>query len=189
MIGHPLKMGELFDEITQGDFLLPENQCSYVWKGPQVAKLIDSIYREYPVGQILLWDIVNLPVTKTLKGVNAPDLPTAGSPKIVLVEQQRLTCLYLALSSADDERNVFFNRENETRRFYLSSLDAYPRWIRVREVATRKIGEFDILKRLESRGIIKMGDALPEKYFHRIQKIKNLRNAKCPIKKNDIRDV
>jgi len=56
MIGHPLKVRELLDEIERGEVLLPEIQRSYVWKGPQVTRLLDSIYRDYPTGQILLWD-------------------------------------------------------------------------------------------------------------------------------------
>lgn len=51
MIGHPLRVRELLDEIDRSQVLLPEIQRSYVWKGPQAAKLIDSLYREYPAGQ------------------------------------------------------------------------------------------------------------------------------------------
>jgi hypothetical protein len=39
MIGHPLKVRELIEEIDRGEVLLPEIQRAYVWKGPQVAKL------------------------------------------------------------------------------------------------------------------------------------------------------
>jgi hypothetical protein len=34
MIGHPLKLRELLDEISPGLILLPEIQRAYVWKGP-----------------------------------------------------------------------------------------------------------------------------------------------------------
>jgi uncharacterized protein with ParB-like and HNH nuclease domain len=86
MIGHPLKVRELLDEVASGEVLLPETQRAYVWKGPQVARLIDSLYREYLAGQILLWDTINLPITKNLEGVSTPALPSAGHPKIVLDE-------------------------------------------------------------------------------------------------------
>ena len=65
-----------------------EIQRAYVWKGPQVAKLMDSLYKEYPSGQILLWDTLDLPITKNLGGVKSPPLPPVGSPKIVLDGQQ-----------------------------------------------------------------------------------------------------
>jgi uncharacterized protein with ParB-like and HNH nuclease domain len=54
VIANPLKIQELLNEIERSEVLLPEIQRAYVWKGPQVAKLIDSLYREYPSGQILL---------------------------------------------------------------------------------------------------------------------------------------
>jgi len=98
MIGHPLKVRELLDEISRGLVLLPEIQRAYVWKGPQVSKLLDSLYHEYPAGQILLWDTIELPITKQLEGVEAPALPSADRPKIVLDGQQRLTSLHQVLA-------------------------------------------------------------------------------------------
>src|SRR5882762_4689725 len=97
MIGHPVKVRELIEEIDRGEVLLPEIQRAYVWKGPQVSKLIDSLYREYPSGQLLLWDTAQLPVTKGIQGVEIQPGSPNGHPKIVLDDQQRLTSLYKAL--------------------------------------------------------------------------------------------
>jgi uncharacterized protein with ParB-like and HNH nuclease domain len=47
VIANPLKVRELLDEILGGKVVLPEIQRAYVWKGPQVAKLMDSLYNEY----------------------------------------------------------------------------------------------------------------------------------------------
>src|SRR5438128_9137234 len=99
MIGHPLKVRELIEAIDRGEVLLPEIQRAYVWKGPQVVKLIDSLYREYPSGQILLWDTGVLPVTKLLEGASRQLGNSGTHPKIVLDGQQRLTSLYKALGS------------------------------------------------------------------------------------------
>jgi len=93
----PLKVRELIEEIDRGEVLLPEIQRAYVWKGPQVAKLLDSLYREYPSGQILLWDTADRPVTKGIEGVEIQPGAQSGHPKIVLDGQQRLTSLYKAL--------------------------------------------------------------------------------------------
>jgi hypothetical protein len=133
MIGHPLKVRELLDEIARGQVLLPEIQRAYVWKGPQVAKLIGSLYREYPVGQILLWDTIDLPITRQLEGVEAPPLPSADRPKIVLDGQQRLTSLHKALGS-DDGIDVYFNLDSEQFQLYLRRLNADPLWVPVRAV-------------------------------------------------------
>ena len=34
---------------------LPEFQRGYVWNGEQVRKLFTSLYREHPVGGLLIW--------------------------------------------------------------------------------------------------------------------------------------
>lgn len=36
----------LVSEISGGEVRLPEIQRGYVWKPPQIAKLVDSLYRE-----------------------------------------------------------------------------------------------------------------------------------------------
>lgn len=56
MIGDPLRIEDIASELHRGGLNLPEIQRGYVWKKLQVAQLLDSIYRGYPVGSILLWD-------------------------------------------------------------------------------------------------------------------------------------
>ena len=45
---------ELVGMIQRGEFRLPEMQRRYVWT--RVRDLLDSLYRGYPSGTILLWD-------------------------------------------------------------------------------------------------------------------------------------
>jgi len=49
--------------LTQ-ELVLPEMQRKYVWKTTQVRNLIDSIYRDYPSGSILIWESNVIPVIK-----------------------------------------------------------------------------------------------------------------------------
>jgi hypothetical protein len=181
MIGHPLKVRELLDEIARGEILLPEIQRAYVWKGPQVAKLLDSLYREYPSGQILLWDTVQLPITKNLDGVTTPSLPSAGRPKIVLDGQQRLTSLWKALG---DERNgveVYFNLETEQFQLYLSRLKADPRWISVRAVICGHKHDLDILDDIERAGGPGRSHAKAREYLDRLSRLRKIGEYKFPI--------
>jgi len=126
VIANPLKVRELLHEIAGGKVVLPEIQRACVWKGPQVVKLLDSLYNEYPSGQILLWDTVDLPITKNLQGVASPPLPSVGVPKIVLDGQQRLTSLYKALGDDEDPIRVYFNVDTEQFQLYLNRLKADP---------------------------------------------------------------
>ena len=82
---------ELVNAIERGELLLPEMQRQYVWKGPRVRDLLDSLYRDYPSGMILTW--------QTREDVELTDfaVPTESSktknPLLLLDGQQRLTSL------------------------------------------------------------------------------------------------
>jgi hypothetical protein len=182
MIGHPLKVRELLDEVARGEVLLPEIQRAYVWKGPQVAKLMDSLYREYPSGQILLWDTVNLPITKNLEGVERAHLPSAGRPKIVLDGQQRLTSLWKALGADDKERvSVYFNLETEQFQLYFSKLKADPYWIPVREVINGNKHDLDVLEQIEQAGGPDRKDPKARLFLDRLQQLRKIGEYKFPI--------
>ena len=47
---------ELVGMIQRGELRLPEMQRRYVWKSTRVRDLLDSLYRGYPSGTILLWE-------------------------------------------------------------------------------------------------------------------------------------
>ena len=51
----------LVNDLRSGQLLLPELQRPYVWKSPQVRDLFDSLYRQYPSGQLLMWRTHDLP--------------------------------------------------------------------------------------------------------------------------------
>src|ERR1700732_4886351 len=46
---------ELVSMIERGELRLPEMQRQYVWRSTRVRDLLDSLYRGYPSGTILLW--------------------------------------------------------------------------------------------------------------------------------------
>lgn len=82
---------ELVGMIERGELRLPEMQRRYVWRSPRVRDLLDSLYRGYPSGAILLWD--------TDESVPQQDFAVAqqGNPyqstRLLLDGQQRLTSL------------------------------------------------------------------------------------------------
>ncbi len=47
---------ELVGMIERGELRLPEMQRRFVWRSTRVRDLLDSLYRGYPSGGILLWD-------------------------------------------------------------------------------------------------------------------------------------
>lgn len=82
---------ELVNMIHRGDLRLPEMQRRYVWRSTRVRDLLDSLYRGYPSGAILLWDTdEKVPVRQfQLKQKKSP----YQSTRLLLDWQQRLTSL------------------------------------------------------------------------------------------------
>ena len=56
MSGTNMSVGELVDKITRNEIILPEFQRRYVWTKTKVRDLLDSLYRDYPTGSILVWE-------------------------------------------------------------------------------------------------------------------------------------
>src|SRR6266516_5746719 len=77
--------------IERGELRLPEMQRRYVWRSPRVRDLLDSLYRGYPSGAILLWETVEgVPLQEM---ADAQQLNPYQSTRLLLDGQQRLTSL------------------------------------------------------------------------------------------------
>jgi len=50
---------EIVDAAVAGDFDIPEFQRGFVWQPVKVKDLIDSLWREYPIGTFLCWEPPN----------------------------------------------------------------------------------------------------------------------------------
>jgi uncharacterized protein with ParB-like and HNH nuclease domain len=83
----------LVADIRDGKLLLPEMQRSYVWKAVQVRDLFDSLYHEYPSGQLLVWETDELPASRNRQASVEGLLTEQRRPQLLLDGQQRLTSL------------------------------------------------------------------------------------------------
>ncbi|PSB38496.1 GmrSD restriction endonuclease domain-containing protein [Aphanothece minutissima] len=82
---------ELVSKIERGELRLPEMQRRYVWRSTRVRDLLDSLYRGYPSGAILIWE-TDEPVPEQNFAVGQQDNPYAKT-QLLLDGQQRLTSL------------------------------------------------------------------------------------------------
>jgi len=82
---------ELVGMIERGELRLPEMQRRYVWRSPRVRDLLDSLYRGYPSGAILLWESDNSVPLQDF-AVEQKGNPYQ-STRLLLDGQQRLTSL------------------------------------------------------------------------------------------------
>lgn len=82
---------ELVNMIERGRLRLPEMQRRYVWRSPRVRDLMDSLYRGYPSGAILLWETTeDVPLQEFAVSQQANPYQTT---QLLLDGQQRLTSL------------------------------------------------------------------------------------------------
>jgi hypothetical protein len=82
---------ELVGMIERGELRLPEMQRRYVWRSTRVRDLMDSLYRGYPSGAILLWETDTPPPLQDF-AVAQQQTPFHAS-RLLLDGQQRLTSL------------------------------------------------------------------------------------------------
>ncbi|MDG2390056.1 MAG: DUF262 domain-containing protein [Planctomycetaceae bacterium] len=86
---------ELVGMIERGELRLPEMQRRYVWKATRVRDLMDSLYRGYPSGAILVWESDEKVPLRDF-AVEQQDSPYMTT-KLLLDGQQRLTSLSAVL--------------------------------------------------------------------------------------------
>lgn len=85
------RVEELVGMIERGVLRLPEMQRRYVWRSTRVRDLLDSLYRGYPSGAILLWEsLEDVPMQEM--AVSQQSSPQQ-SVLLLLDGQQRLTSL------------------------------------------------------------------------------------------------
>jgi hypothetical protein len=82
---------ELVSKIERGELRLPEMQRRYVWRSTRVRDLLDSLYRGYPSGAILIWE-TDERVPEQSFAVSQEANPYAKT-QLLLDGQQRLTSL------------------------------------------------------------------------------------------------
>jgi hypothetical protein len=84
---------ELVAMIERGELSLPEMQRRYVWRSTRVRDLLDSLYRGYPSGAILLWETdEDVPLQDFSVSQNENPYKSR-STRLLLDGQQRLTSL------------------------------------------------------------------------------------------------
>ena len=88
-------VNDLVGMIQRGELRLPEMQRRYVWRAPRVRDLLDSLYRGYPSGSVLVWETEQEQPTRDL-AVDQDRSPFGGH-KLLLDGQQRLTSLSAVL--------------------------------------------------------------------------------------------
>lgn len=90
-----LTISKVIERISSGDIRIPAFQRNFVWEPDQVAFLLDSIYKGFPIGTIILWKTdQRLKTEKNLGYFELPEPRKDYPVNYILDGQQRLTSLF-----------------------------------------------------------------------------------------------
>jgi len=98
------KIYQMIDYCDSGEWVIPRFQRYFDWKKEDIRDFLKSVFLDYYVGALLLWDVrkeVELDVMP-VNGVVTPS-PNLRKNSIVLDGQQRITSLYYAIRAPDFE--------------------------------------------------------------------------------------
>lgn len=69
-----LSIRKVIDRVISGEIRIPAFQREFVWTSEQVSFLLDSIYKNFPIGTIFLWKTSSrLESEKDLGNFTIPD--------------------------------------------------------------------------------------------------------------------
>lgn len=92
-----LSIPKIISKISSGDIRIPAFQREFVWDPNQVAFLLDSVYKGFPVGTVVFWQTSErLRTEKKLGDFKLPEPQKSYPVNYVLDGQQRLTSLFSA---------------------------------------------------------------------------------------------
>lgn len=109
---HPWTVQDLVGGVSSGAIRLPDIQRPFVWPNAKVRDLMDSMYRGYPVGELMFWANRDAEHTKTIGG----DEKSQEATMQVVDGQQRLTSLYAVVKGLEVWREDY-SRERITIAF------------------------------------------------------------------------
>lgn len=84
-----VSVGTLLNDIRNGIIAIPEIQRPFVWEKVQVRDLLDSLYKGFPTGYLIIWQSPN---------VRLKDGSMSTGKKILIDGQQRVTALMTSIA-------------------------------------------------------------------------------------------
>ena len=115
--GEP-SLPDILREINDGKVQLPDFQRGWVWNDDHIASLISSISLSYPIGAVMLLQTGGDGVQFQPRPIQGVQIPHGTKPEYLILDgQQRMTSLYLAISS-DQPVPTTTNKRKEVERYY-----------------------------------------------------------------------
>lgn len=198
---------DMVEKSVHHRWSVPEFQRGFVWKSTQVRDLIDSLWRGYPVGTLLVWDSQRPVMTRS-----ATD--SQGPTQWVVDGQQRTTAVCILSgrkpywwSSSEDwdavtkRYDIRFDVHAKTEPYFWVASAAHRkvkthRYIRVAELLSLDTAKeedqkklMELAKQVKLDGLCDGMDAM--EVYTRLDRVRKIRDAEVVIitVDNDLEDV
>ena len=124
-----LKIRQLVDDYRGGKLVIPEFQREYVWKPSRAPRLIDSIYRDFPISVLLLW-------TSDVEARARRRDPRPSRANLIswLIDGQQRVITLSRILSGDEGIDVVFSPDEDTFRLANAATRRDSNWFRVSEL-------------------------------------------------------
>lgn len=92
-----ISIRELLSLCQKCDWQLPNFQRYFDWKKSDIRDLLDSVFRDFYIGALLLWEVQSEPQLKLIPILGTGPSDDMHARMIILDGQQRITSLYYAI--------------------------------------------------------------------------------------------
>lgn len=143
-------LGSLMWSMAQGTLRIPRFQREFVWSRNKIIDLLDSMYKEYPIGTIFLWEAPAQfnHMLRTVTYLQQPDLERNKTYTLILDGQQRLTSLYAVVNGLEIEdenygKFVFDLAANSPENLFRYRQPDNKRWVAVKDIVKNNNAVYD----------------------------------------------
>lgn len=121
-------IANILADVQMGQIVIPEIQRPFVWNSIKIRDLIDSLYRGYPIGYIIVWKNPD---------VRLKDGSISAGKKVLIDGQQRITALRAAILGEkivnkeyeEIKIQIAFNPQTEKFETLTPAIKRDPQWI------------------------------------------------------------
>ncbi len=112
-------LNKIFNELENGNMKIPRFQRGYVWERSKIVRLLNSIYKQYPIGSFFIWvaSTEYKHFCREITELGLPENPESNTYSFILDGQQRITSLFVALKNKilnnTDYSTICFNLEKK----------------------------------------------------------------------------
>ncbi|MDV2494787.1 MAG: DUF262 domain-containing protein [bacterium] len=177
------RLKTLLDQIDSGELALPEIQRDFVWNKKNVLLLFDSLYRELPIGYMLVWKAKTAIADKPFKGWKKRKVGQAIESfyGYLLDGQQRLTAIRL-VRDGDDNYPLMFSlkpddeeKPDEDRFSYRTKWKLNNPWfVSVTDVITDQVRGHQLIEQLKENTNDFNPDTDADRIYASVSKLKSV---------------